>query len=247
MKTRIGMRLIAVATVAIMAAFATGGVAAAPGTLDQQQMNTSWNEWAMDYTLAQTFTAGLTGQLDEISIHGHGVDMPEPAVVPHVIPYVTLKITNVEADVPGSTVLSSASVMIDGIDRWHFIGINPPVPVTAGTQYAIVLELQSPSATNQWNGTCTDLYAGGQALVYSDDTWMDFPTFVARYEADPGICALDFTFQTYVLTNASPPPTTIESSTAEHGGTPTVGLVAAALVGLVVGLVTVRRRLPFTS
>jgi hypothetical protein len=124
----------------LMAALAVGAVlpaSASAGTLDQQQtqQNTSVGVNSTQ-SLAQTFTAGLSGVLDRVDLllAGTGVGLPTAPM--------TVEIRDAPGGNPGTTVLASASVPSSAValDSYAFVPatLAIPVNVSAGTQYAIV-------------------------------------------------------------------------------------------------------------
>src|SRR3954465_12287851 len=103
-------------------------------TLDQQQptggsdVRVQSNE-----SLAQTFTAGLTGGLDRIELLLGAPDSAPDAPL-------TVELRNASGGSPGTTVLAAGSVApsaVSSTDPWVPIPFATAAPVTAGTQYAI--------------------------------------------------------------------------------------------------------------
>src|SRR5215211_9158286 len=76
---------------------------ASAGTLDQQQTISNFGGLQVDSTQskAQTFTAGLTGQLDQVDLALSDMGATTP---------LTVQIRDGSATAPGDTVLASASV-----------------------------------------------------------------------------------------------------------------------------------------
>src|SRR5436190_10082178 len=124
----------------------TAGQAYAAGTLDQSQpsVNPS-NGTAFVLTqeplliTAQTFTAGLTGNLDQVGLAiAHAGRTASNA---------NIEIRTVSGGVPTSTVIGSGTVLAANVPQATIgVGISmllaplaTPAPVVAGTQYAIVL------------------------------------------------------------------------------------------------------------
>ncbi|MGE5747161.1 MAG: choice-of-anchor R domain-containing protein [Solirubrobacterales bacterium] len=109
--------------------------AALAGTLDQQQTDhagTTANIQSAS-SWAQTFTAGLSGGLDQVDLYLGSFGAP---AVPLYV-----EIRDVSGGVPGNTILASHLVPASGIPAaGAFVPINfaPPAPIVAGTQYAIV-------------------------------------------------------------------------------------------------------------
>ena len=183
------------------------------GTLDQQQPivgGTTVNAHSQQ-SVAQTFTAGLTGRLDQVDLNLNKIGTPP---VP-----LTIELRDVSAGLPGSTVLASQSVLSPSVvaspsSSWISFAFPTPVPVTAGTQYSIVAHSAAvdPPDTYAWKvGTGTDPYPAGAAYTASPPTapWMIFMF------GPP-----DFAFKTYVI--PAPPQ-------APAAATPPTGRRAAAL------------------
>jgi uncharacterized repeat protein (TIGR01451 family) len=182
------------AVVAGCVALVTLGPAAAwAGTLDQQQnqISNGFSEVtgpngqgpAME---AQTFTAGLTGLLDQVDLYLQVfTGMPSP---------MTVEIHDVDANgAPGPNVLATTSIAPVTTTDWFSLQFTSPASVTAGTQYAIVA-FTSGEVTWGWNMiTSGNPYAAGSAyfsplqpMAWSERTGADqaFRTYVAQQQAD---------------------------------------------------------------
>ncbi len=184
------------------------------GTLDQQQptvTSMALNAHSMQ-SVAQTFTAGLTGKLDQVDLNVNKSGTPP---VP-----LTVELRGVSAGLPGSAVLASQTVLASSVvafpgSGWVSFAFPTPGSVTAGTQYAIVAQSAAVFPdTYAWSqGTGTDPYAGGAAYFASSSppttAWMPVP-----------IGPPDFAFKTYVVPGPPQTPT---------GATPATGQRAAAL------------------
>jgi hypothetical protein len=110
--------------------------AAIADTLDQQQP-TGGSDVRVDTgeSLAQTFTAGLTGPLDRVELLLGAFDSPPDAPM-------TVEVRNVSGGSPGTTVLASGSVAPSSVspaEAWVQIPFGTTAPVTAGTKYSIVV------------------------------------------------------------------------------------------------------------
>jgi hypothetical protein len=160
------------------------------GTLDQQQTDTSGFQFYLYSAVspAQTFTAGTTGDLDQVDLHFSADGTP---TVP-----LSIEIRSVSAGAPSNSVLASTTVPASSISAPGFLPIHfaTPVPVTAGTQYAIVA-LSSTDFANKYNwksSSLPDPYAGGAAFTAAPPTgsWMGTPN--------------DLAFKTYVAPRAGP-------------------------------------------
>ena len=167
------------------------------GTLDQQQPTVAPMALNAHSTqsVAQTFTAGLSGKLDQVDLN---LNMSGSPPVPLIV-----ELREVSGGLPGGAILASQSVLSSGVvafpgSGWVSFAFPTPAPVTAGTQYAIVAHSAAVfPETYAWSqGMGTDPYAGGAAYLASPPTapWMPVP-----------VGPPDFAFKTYVV--PLPPPT----------------------------------------
>jgi hypothetical protein len=105
-------------------------------TLDQQQPNSDGGAAVFaTESLAQTFTAGLTGPLDRVELF-LVADSSSPDAP------MTVEIRDVSGGSPGTAVLAAGSVpqsAVSSTDAWVPITFATAAPVTAGTQYSIVV------------------------------------------------------------------------------------------------------------
>src|SRR3954454_8440906 len=156
------------------------GVAAA-GTLDQQQPADDALALALapsgSGAGAQTFTAGITGGLDQVDLALARIGTP--------LTYLTVEIRDVSGGAPGQAVLAARSIPPSAVTNTtaQFIPVqfNLPAPVVAGTQYAIVAYSGNP--VGNWYGwfvRLSDVYLGGQAFssfaAAPPSTWASDPT-----------------------------------------------------------------------
>ncbi len=164
--------------------------ALAGATLDQSQ-TTSDGAGFLGFSIqqAQTFTAGITGKLDQIDVNLSRVGSPGDIAV---------QIRTVSAGAPSSTIIASATISQLGVPdttfNWISVPLSPSVDVMSGTQYAIVLS--APAAPvccdgYNWAASFQNPYLGGtvEQLVGTGGSWVSLD-------------AIDFTFKTYV----TPPP-----------------------------------------
>ncbi len=185
-------RKLVLASAACAALLLGAAASASAGTLDQQQTSftTSVGMYATS-SLAQTFTAGISGGLDQ-------ADLLLVQTGSQVLP-VTVEIRNTSAGLPGTSVLASAAIPASAIGTDQaFVPATfaTPAAVTAGTQYALVAYNTFPS--NNYGGwyykAATDPYSGGAAFESSEPAPPQ-----GGWIMDPGD---DFAFKTYV----TPPP-----------------------------------------
>jgi hypothetical protein len=194
--------------------FAPG--AALAGTLDQQQTDTSDGNYGIEsaQSMAQTFTAGITGGLDQVdlSLFQFGGTPSAPLYV---------EIRDVSGGAPGANILANQSVPPTAVSSSpSFVPIAFPsaAPVVAGTQYSIVAFSFASLGGGMywlWKGSSNaNSYPGGAAFNSSPPlaSWMAEP---------PG--SNELAFKTYVVPSTASTPSTASMATA-----PT-GLRAAAL------------------
>jgi hypothetical protein len=190
----------------------------AAGTLDQQQ--TTANNIppvAGGVKQAQVFTAGLTGQLDQVDVlvsrndvdGGPGTDL-------------TVEIWTVTAGVPDSPVPGASATVLQtdvpaSTQTWVAVPIS--APSVAGTQYAIVLSAPAanlggcPNDCWVWWAFDGDPYAGGAAYATNGP-----PTWILKQQ--------DQAFRTYV---AAPAPSVAASLADAATAPPTAGSPLATL------------------
>jgi hypothetical protein len=174
------------------------GPAGATGTLDQSQTvfgySTDIGEWSLGVTShAQTFTAGMTGSLDQVDL----VLTRSPAPGDVTVEIRTLSDGRPSSSVLGHGLLLGSSVPVaSGDSHWIPVPLSFPANVVAGSRYAIVLtayhgRFQILDIVDV--DTRHDYYAGGQELWQS---WYPYPgVWVSPYEHTyPG----DMAFKTYV-------------------------------------------------
>ena len=130
---------------------------AATETMDQFQLSNSGVETAGQ--MAQTFTAGMTGQLDRVSL---STDTS--------LATFTVQVESVSGTFPaGTTVLGTNSTLGASYAccrRFNDFYFTPTIPVTKGGHYAILVKVPSTRSHLSWytsNGS--DNYAGGSLYV----------------------------------------------------------------------------------
>jgi hypothetical protein len=175
---------------------ATAPPASAAGTLDQSQTSSTAGEEPFGgpfFMLAQTFTAGITGDLDQVDLLLNRVGNPGD---------LTVQIRTVSGGVPSSTILGGATVaessVVEGFLGWVSVPLSLPVTSTAGGEYAIVISAPGVSCGTPclsfyaWGTALGNPYSGGDAMtsVDSGSTW--FP-LVGNDNV-----TTDRAFQTYV-------------------------------------------------
>jgi hypothetical protein len=175
------------------------GVAGA-GTLDQQHTGSVVGRAPIfgEASQAQTFTAGLSGHLDQVDLFLDDNSGPPATVGP-----LTVEIRNAVGDAPGSTVLAARTLQVTDVPTTPaFVPVvfAAPAGVSAGTQYAIVAHTGDAYS---WGITPTP-YPGGRSCVASSSppttAWectvsgdVVFKTYVkqpARLSATPAVVRL---------------------------------------------------------
>ncbi|HEX2129435.1 MAG TPA: choice-of-anchor R domain-containing protein [Solirubrobacterales bacterium] len=194
-------RLTWTALVTAIFAVSSGVPVAAAGTLDQQQTDSDDSVGLFNvggipaHGLAQTFTAGISGGIDQVDLELHKVGAP---------PSVTVEIRDATlTGTPGTTVLATAELPASAVpDDPAFVPttFTTPAPVTAGTQYAIVA--YSPGTIGNAAGW---RYHSGED-PYADGAMFWSPVFPpAGSWNDTALVDGDAAFKTYVSTNSTPP------------------------------------------
>ena len=182
---------------AIACLLATSSSVLAADTLDQQQTDTSgyavhWSIAGLE--LAQTFKPGQTGTIDRIDINAMGFG--------HTVDF----------DLQGGSVLDEQTVTLND-SGWTTIHLATPASVLKGAYYYMII---TPSTGElQWNGTCSDLYPGGNAQIL-DPTYKNQWYTVTDYATANhllGVCEQDYAFKTYMVSTAKPTPTPTKKPT----------------------------------
>jgi hypothetical protein len=143
--------------------------------------------------LAQTFTAGMTGQLDRVSI----------AYDTGGSTRLRVSIRTTSAGVPTGSVVGGPvawSGTVVCCRQFHDFTLNPAVSLTSGVKYAIVIETISGVFT-WYSSASIDAYANGQLFV--DSTWLTGSQW-----------GMDFAFKTWVAASANQPPSVAADNVA---------------------------------
>jgi hypothetical protein len=171
---------------------------------------------------AQTFTAGLSGQVD-LPLRRVGAVGP-----------LTVEIRNADGGRPTTEVLARADVPAEQVPTPALAFVSVPfdlsAAVVAGTQYAIVA-YTGGSDHYQWGRAGADLYAGGtrvDSFESPPSTWFPFPPD-------------DFAFRTYVAPADTTAPTSTATAEPVAQGQPPITVTATATfkttAGVTVGTV----------
>ena len=102
------------------------------------------------FTIAQTFTAGLSGPLGKVELNLNRINLVEVPELP-----ITVEIRTVSGLDPSDTVLATATIPASAIPiaqapAWVPATFDAPAAVVAGTQYAIVAYTDSAYS---WRGS----------------------------------------------------------------------------------------------
>jgi hypothetical protein len=171
-RTQINKTGLALLAALVLALTGLPAAAHATGTLDQQQTEISAGvAFAIlsgpsgTQSVAQTFTAGISGGLDQVDVGVFEIFATSP---------LSVEIRTVDgAGAPTATVLTSAVVPASTVPSvpngpvFVAVPFALPAPVVAGTQYAIVIYSADPVGY-AWSSTGSsigDVYAGGKAWV----------------------------------------------------------------------------------
>jgi len=181
MTKRIAVTL-AVALLASVGTAVRNAAAATPGSVvDQTQTTNSGSAifTSSSWTLGETFTAGISGPLTDVDLYAASTAAGAP----------NLQVTITTVDGGGNpqpgNVLASTTIPTPGtvnsqtILTAHF---STPVSVTAGTQYAVLLNQPSGTQFGSFYIASGNPYAGGESDVLSSLDASDdfaFTTYVA--------------------------------------------------------------------
>jgi hypothetical protein len=209
-----------------------------PGTLAQQQ---NVHDTAVGFAVsAQTFVATSTGDLTAVSLWANGANGAQVTV--------ELCSGSTGIDCGGSTavvkpavdsgVLGSASLSIPGGPvQWFDFVFSSPIPVVAGTHYAIVV-----MGDADWAGSVGNSYGNGAAYGY-ESSWA----------ALGGAPVEDLAFQTFVTTSgggSTLPPTSSAGTGrgSNQGGSLPMPLLLGLMAAMpVVAVVLVKRSVVHTT
>src|SRR5229473_1229646 len=159
---------------------------AATETMDQFQLSNSGVESVGQ--MAQTFTAGITGQLDRVSL-----------ATDTSLATFTVQVESVSGTFPaGTTVLGTSNFSGSYLccHRWHDYLFSPAIQVTKGGQYAIVVKVVGRWHLSWYTSDGVDAYSGGSLyLGCLNCSWGTDPLYGG-----------DYAFKTWVIGGSAPPP-----------------------------------------
>jgi hypothetical protein len=165
---------------------------AAGDTSDQSLILQTPRSWQTNIPdLAQTFTAGVTAQVDKVTLQGFTTGG---------FPGVNVSLHNVAPDGSPGTWIETATNPVSIACCMPEFTFNPKVAITAGVKYAIVVEVTFGNFTWYDSGS-TDLYPGGSAYTLGR-TWGTSTTH------------RDFGFADWVASNVNSAPNVAPTKTA---------------------------------
>jgi hypothetical protein len=181
----------------------------AAGTVDQEQPTHDGFVAYNTSCIGQTFSAGMSGRLDRISLYARN---------PQGYPVLTVEIRTVDASGPDGiphTLLATSDVSGGSIGAdfsWIDVPYDPPVVVLAGAQYAFTVVAVGPmgpvgpdgaSAQSTWG-----FEFGGASQTVDTDPYPG-GRFVSATSCDGhpyGVQSSDFAFRTYVDADGATQP-----------------------------------------
>ncbi len=148
-------------------------------TVDQSQSQTGGAPVYLDSTpVGQTFTVGAQGVLDRVSVYLVNSSMNATPI--------TLSLRTVTSGgLPSTTQVASGTIPVDampqpGTSGWASADVVPPLFVTAGASYAVLLSTSNLTPL-AWEVSGDDVYHGGSFVVGNGNTWITEP-FDAAFE-----------------------------------------------------------------
>jgi hypothetical protein len=179
-------------TIAVVLSMLPAGLVHADGqTLLEDQSYTAPGNAAVAFTgpsqyVAQTFTAGLTGALTGVSIDVASGEVGELYV----------RVVGVTDGVPNGTVLGERFLWTPSLEPISSAPLSyvvefAPIYVTAGTQYAIVVNYTWDGTDGTWSGGEGDPYPRGSVFLGDEYTLTQWT---------PAQAGLDLHFRTFVVT-----------------------------------------------
>ncbi len=186
----------------LLAVLSAGAVRASILDQHQEQIGGCWLVISPEWYIAQTFTAGMTGQLEKVDV------FLENSFTSHGLYPTTVSVVNVEDSVPSGSVLGSVyrDNLTAGFNSVNFL--FQYVFLTVGTQYGIVLFNDDPypylGPSTQWCCKDSDVYPAGALWSYTSGVWTQTITPPGG-GPDETLYDKDAAFRTYMI----PEPATI--------------------------------------
>lgn len=164
---------------------------------------TQSNPQSFDQDLAQSFTVGIAGYLDEVQVQvtKGGGNVP-----------LSFNLFEAENGLPNDTLLATLDISSDNVlgmgDYGTFLSIDLSsfdISVEVGDTLAIVLDAVNPITSNEYNWYTTSnggsSYAGGIGSIRQSQ-----PNSITPSSFIPETWQRDFGFRTYVETDPAPTP-----------------------------------------
>lgn len=182
-------RALALVTSLALVALTSGSALAGTYVVDQSQTNTGTSIGGSSPIFAQTFTAGVYGQLESVDLYMHG----QPSTVA-----VSLQGVSGTPLAPNGVILGEKVLGVNNMGAgWVRFNFSSYPIVTPGRMYAIFIYITG--SNNALYGSVADLYPGGQALEYRNSAWAPISLRL------PGVLS-DWAFATNVDPIPSPTP-----------------------------------------
>jgi hypothetical protein len=170
------------------------------GIVDQSQEQVErWGTFHSDeWHWGQTFTAGMSGQLESIDVYLSDFSTLGPNPIAPTYPS-TVSVVNLVGAVPSGSVLGEVYVEefvyefnnVDFLSEWVFL--------MAGTQYGIVISNDDPDPWDEgsvgWGMADSDVYSGGSLWNWHFDVGWNQDYLLPAYD----FSKMDAAFRTYMV------------------------------------------------
>jgi hypothetical protein len=199
-----------VASLALLA-LTSGPTLAGTYVVDQSQTNIGTSIGGTSPVFAQTFTAGIYGQLESVDLHMDGRSTVA----------VSLQGVTGNPPAPDGTILGEKVLGVNNPgDVWVRFNFSTYPIVTPGQMYAIFI--YPTGSLSALYGSVADLYPGGQALEFRDGAWAPISVRL------PGVLS-DWAFATNVdpIPVPTPPGRLVATPVPTHAPAATLAPAAA--------------------
>jgi hypothetical protein len=139
----------------------------------QEEGGDCWLVICGDWSIAQTFTAGITGQLQKVDLYLENTfTYPDPSNA--TLHPINVSIVHVVDSAPSGSVLGEVYVedSQEGFNSIEFL--LESVFLSAGNQYGIVVTNDDieryDNHSTQWTATLSDVYSAGALWSYTSET-----------------------------------------------------------------------------